>query len=266
MAPHCWTLADLLRVGRICSSGSACFWADPCEQFRTTLCGSAWAGLLRIHTSRSTFFKQIHMSRFALFSANLLEWIRTFFCKFTWVNPHFFLRIRLSRSAFFSADLLEWICTFFWGFAGASLQYFLRICLSRPALFLRTHTYGTCRNPLKICIVFERYYMQICTIIKRYHMQICKPEIVLSTCHAPKYTLRQGVVLSLLPPPNLNLRWQVVHLSTSCFFVPSYFLNPSLIYKKNKDNNNSNNNKRKEKETNNNSLYIHPSSMFMLFT
>ena len=29
--------------------------------------------------------------------------------------------------------------------------------------------------------------MQICTIIKRYCIRICKPEIVLSTCHAPNY-------------------------------------------------------------------------------
>ena len=54
-----------------------------------------------------------------------------------------------------------------------------------------------------------------------------------------------------LPPPIPNLKWRVVHFSASHLLIPfysPYFLNPSLIYRKDKEKNNNNDKKNKKKK------------------
>ena len=99
MASHCWTLVDLLEWVCMFLSGSA--QAGP--HHALWICSSRFAADLH---QRICFFLQICTSGSALFAADLLEQIHTFFCGFSTTDPHFFLQICLSGSALFSANLL----------------------------------------------------------------------------------------------------------------------------------------------------------------
>ena len=92
------------RVHTLCCGSTQAdllFLVDPHEQVRTFLCRSAWADL--------HYFLRIHLSRFALFSADLLEQIHTF----CW-----------SGFTLFFVDPPVWVCSIFCGSTLAGPHFF----------------------------------------------------------------------------------------------------------------------------------------------